>query len=116
MEGKRPAAARNSDAVDVYAAIGAAAGVAAGTASGRKDRVAAGVLGICLGGLGIHKFYLGYNRQGVIHLAIFFGGLILIGIPTIAISVIGLVEGIIYITKSDEEFEQTYVYEAKEWF
>ena len=52
----------------------------------------------------------------MIHLAIFFGGLILIGIPTIAISVIGLVEGIIYITKSDEEFEQTYVYEAKEWF
>lgn len=42
-----------------------------------------------------------------------------IGIPflaVIAMEVIGRVEGILYLTKSDEEFYETYALRKKEWF
>ncbi|AQX07946.1 TM2 domain-containing protein [Elizabethkingia sp. HX WHF] len=74
-----------------------------------EKKVAAGVLGILIGSLGIHKFYLGYTKAGVIQLIATF---VTCGIA----SVIGLVEGIIYLTKSDEEFDRTYVQGKKEWF
>jgi TM2 domain-containing membrane protein YozV len=74
-----------------------------------KERLTAALLGIFLGGLGIHKFYLGYNNAGIIQ--------IVITIFTCGIgSVIGLIEGIIYLTKSDAEFQATYVQQKKEWF
>ncbi|RMG14779.1 MAG: NINE protein [Planctomycetota bacterium] len=77
---------------------------------GAEKKLVAGLLGILLGGLGIHKFYLGYTKAGVIQIVIslltcFTGG-----------SIIGLIEGIIYLTKSDEEFVETYVNNQKEWF
>jgi TM2 domain-containing membrane protein YozV len=59
--------------------------------------------------LGIHKFYLGYTKEGVIQLVI---GVVTCGIG----GVIGLIEGIIYLTKSDEEFVATYVTGKKGWF
>ncbi|PUB25861.1 TM2 domain-containing protein [Elizabethkingia sp. YR214] len=74
-----------------------------------EKKVVAGVLGILLGGFGVHKFYLGYTKAGVIQLV---GTFVTCGIA----SVIGLVEGIIYLTKSDEEFDRTYVQGKKEWF
>ncbi|AQX83875.1 hypothetical protein ATE49_04050 [Elizabethkingia miricola] len=74
-----------------------------------EKKVAAGVLGILIGSLGIHKFYLGYTKAGIIQLIATF---VTCGIA----SVIGLVEGIIYLTKSDEEFDRTYVQGKKEWF
>lgn len=79
-----------------------------------KSRTVAGVLGILLGGLGIHKFYLGYSTAGVIELALSIG-LAIIGLPGV-IAVIGLIEGIIYLTKSDQDFYDTYVAHKKEWF
>ena len=33
-----------------------------------KNRVAAGVLAILLGGIGAHKFYLGQSGQGILYL------------------------------------------------
>lgn len=77
------------------------------------SKVAAGLCGVLLGALGIHKFILGYQKAGVIMLCITvltcgYGGLI--------VGIIGLIEGIIYLTKSDEEFTQTYVNNQKEWF
>lgn len=75
--------------------------------SSDKSKVVAGVLGILLGGLGIHKFYLGYVKEGIIQILLSF---ICIG------SLIGLIEGIIYLTKSDAEFEATYVTGRKGWF
>lgn len=72
-------------------------------------KITAGVLGILLGGLGIHKFYLGYTKTGIIQLII---GILTCG----AGGIIGLIEGILYLTKSDEEFEETYVKNQKEWF
>ena len=68
-----------------------------------------GILAILLGGLAIHKFLLGFTQTAIIQLVVSvctFG----------AGGVIGLVEGIIYLTKTDEEFYQTYVVEKKQWF
>lgn len=82
-----------------------------------KDRIVAGLLGIFLGSLGIHKFYLGYTKAGVIMLLItLVGGIITLSIAAWVMAVIGLIEGILYLTKSQAEFEQIYVYNQKEWF
>ncbi len=79
------------------------------TNSGENKKVIAGILGILLGGFGIHKFYLGYTKEGIIQLVLTF---VTCGIA----SIVGLVEGIIYLTKSDEEFYQTYQVGKKPWF
>ncbi|MFB9077878.1 TM2 domain-containing protein [Flavobacterium procerum] len=73
-----------------------------------NKKVVAGILAILLGYLGIHKFYLGYTKEGVIQilLNVFFG----IG------GVIGIIEGIIYLTKSDEDFYNTYQRNQRGWF
>ena len=90
-----------------------------GTA-GSKDKTVAGILAILLGGLGIHKFYLGFTGPGLVFLLVNTVGWlvtwILLGIPNMVLGVIAVIEGIIYLTKSDEEFEQTYVVEKKKWF
>ena len=102
--------AQGADAVEISRALG----TSAGTASRNKEKIVAGVFAITLGGLGIHKFYLGYKTAGIIHILIFFIGMIPFFIGTIVISVIAIIEGIII--KSDEEFEYTYVVNKKEWF
>ena len=81
-----------------------------------KSKIVAGLLAIFLGGLGIHKFYLGYTKTGIIFLLIGVLGFILLLIPTVIISIIALIEGIIYLTKSDESFDNTYVQNEKKWF
>lgn len=68
--------------------------------STEKNKVAAGVLGILLGGIGVHKFYLGHVGKGIVYVLFCWTG-----IPAI----IGLVEGIIYLTSSDEKFYRDYV-------
>ena len=85
-------------------------------------KIAAGVCGIVLGGLGIHKFILGLNTAGTIMLVVWLVGLttgVCLIVPmlgSIAMNVIGLIEGIIYLTKSDQEFYQIYAIQKKEWF
>jgi TM2 domain-containing membrane protein YozV len=74
-----------------------------------SKKVVAGILGILLGGLGAHKFYLGYTTPGIIQLVV---SVVTCG----AGGIIGLVEGIIYLTKSDEDFIKTYQEGKKEWF
>lgn len=78
-----------------------------------SKRIIAGILGILLGSLGVHKFVLGYTTQGIIMLAI---TIVTCGIGASLTGLIGLIEGIIYLTKSDEEFVQTYQANKKEWF
>lgn len=108
---------RDGNAVAVYRALGGS-GVAA--TPGRKDKTTAGLLAIFLGGLGIHKFYLGFTGPGLVFLLTNTVGWvitwIMLGLPNIALCVIALIEGIIYLTKTDEEFEQTYVVGKKQWF
>jgi TM2 domain-containing membrane protein YozV len=59
-----------------------------------KSKIVAGILGILLGGLGIHRFYLGYTTIGIIQLALGLGGLLTCGITSIVSWIWGLVEGI----------------------
>ncbi len=81
-----------------------------------EKKTLAGVMGIIFGGLGVHKFILGYQNEGVIMLAVYLGGILLCGIPSLVMSIIGIIEGITYLTKSDEEFVATYVRSKKPWF
>ncbi|MGB5274921.1 MAG: NINE protein [Flavobacteriaceae bacterium] len=88
---------------------------------GDNKKVLAGLLAIFLGSLGVHKFILGYQKEGFILL-----GTSIVGYATLcfligsfilmATGVIGLIEGIIYLTKSDEEFYNTYQVGKKPWF
>jgi TM2 domain-containing membrane protein YozV len=83
----------------------------------QSNKVVIGVLAILLGWLGIHKFMLGMNTPGIIMLLVsLIGGFFTCGIATGAVSVIGLIEGIIYLTKTDEQFHQEYVVGKKQWF
>lgn len=85
-------------------------------APGAEKKIAAGICGILLGGLGVHKFILGYKTEGIIMLVSYLVGIFLCGIPSVVVAIIGIVEGIMYLTKSDEEFSQTYVIGSKPWF
>lgn len=91
---------------------------------GSDKKLIAGLLGILLGCFGVHKFYLGYQKEGLIMLLftiVIGGGVTLItcgvGAPLFGImGIIGLIEGILYLTKTDQEFEDTYIKGTKPWF
>jgi TM2 domain-containing membrane protein YozV len=78
-------------------------------ALGADKKIVAGICGILVGGFGVHKFILGYTTEGIIQLVI---TLLTCG----AGGIIGIIEGIIYLTKSDEEFVRTYIQNKKGWF
>lgn len=67
---------------------------------GEKDKTTAGILAILLGGVGAHKFYLGKTGRGILYLVFCW---------TFIPSIIGLIEGITYLTKTDAEFQDKYV-------
>lgn len=90
-------------------------GMSASNINGTK--LAAGLCGILLGSLGVHKFILGMPVPGLIMLLVS----VLVGPFTCfstwgVMSIIGIIEGIIYLTKTDEEFYQMYMVEKKQWF
>ena len=85
----------------------------ASDATRASSKIPAGVCGILLGALGIHKFILGYTGAGLIMLLVTFLTCFL-AYPVMHL--IGLIEGIIYLTKSDQEFVRTYVDNRREWF
>jgi TM2 domain-containing membrane protein YozV len=76
-------------------------------------RVLAGVMGILFGAFGVHKFILGYTTEGLIMLLV---TVLTLGIGGIVMAIIGIIEGITYLTKSDAEFQSTYVVGKKGWF
>jgi len=81
-------------------------------ARGANKKLAAGICGIVIGSLGVHKFILGYQTEGVIMLLV---SLLSCGMLAFVMSIIGIVEGITYLTKSDEDFVHTYVEGRKGW-
>ncbi|MGB5435372.1 MAG: NINE protein [Maribacter sp.] len=86
-------------------------------AGGDNKKMLAGILAIVLGALGVHKFILGYNKEGIIMLAVTIVlGFFTCGIGASLMGILGLIEGIIYLTKSDEEFYNTYQVGQKPWF
>lgn len=82
-------------------------------ARGANKKVAAGICGLLLGPFGVHKFILGYQTEGVIMLLV---SILSCFMLSIVMQVIGIIEGIVYLTKSDEEFVRTYIEGRKGWF
>lgn len=80
---------------------------------GADKKISAGICGILIGSLGIHKFILGYKNEGLIMLL---ATLLTCGIGAMVTGPIGLIEGIIYLTKSDGEFVRTYIQNKRSWF
>lgn len=78
-----------------------------------NKKLAAGLLAIFLGSFGVHKFVLGYNTAGLIMLLV---TVLTCGVAGFVMGVIGIIEGIIYLTKTPEEFESIYLQNSKEWF
>lgn len=61
-----------------------------------KNKIAAGILAILLGGIGVHHFYMGKIGFGILYLLFCWTG-----IPAI----LGLIEGIMYLCSNDENFQ-----------
>ncbi|MFT5339449.1 MAG: TM2 domain-containing membrane protein YozV [Cyanobium sp.] len=78
-----------------------------------NKKLAAGLTGIFLGAFGVQKFILGYTRPAVIMLVV---SLLTCGVGYFVFQVIGIVEGVIYLTKSNVEFEAEYLDGQKDWF
>ncbi len=86
-----------------------------------ERRVIAGILGIVFGQLGIHKFVLGYVGAGIAMLSItvvsYVLTVLIIGLfGVLATTLIGLIEGIIYLSRSDDEFIMRYGVNRRSWF
>ncbi|MEN9861944.1 MAG: TM2 domain-containing protein [Vulcanococcus sp.] len=78
-----------------------------------NKKLAAGLLGIFLGSFGIHKFVLGYTKAGLIMLLV---TVLTCGVAGFVMGLIGVIEGIIYLTQTPQEFKATYLEGRKEWF
>ena len=78
-----------------------------------SNKIPAGICGVILGGFGVHKFILGYTGTGIIMLLL---SVLSCGALYPIMHLIGLVEGILYLAKPDDEFVRVYVDGRKEWF
>ncbi len=89
-----------------------------------SKKMLAGILAIFLGFLGVHKFVLGYATEGLILLLINLLAIPILSFLTCGIGfslysfsfVICVVEAVIYLSKSDQEFYQTYIVNKRPWF
>ncbi|ANC36146.1 MULTISPECIES: TM2 domain-containing protein [Gammaproteobacteria] len=67
--------------------------------NGKKSKIAAGIFALFLGGIGVHKFYLGKVGMGILYLIFCW---------TLLPAIIAFFEGIIYLCTSDEDFAKKY--------
>ncbi len=81
--------------------------MADGSIPGAEKKIVAGVLAILVGVWGVHKFYLGYTKEGIIQ--------ILLNVCFGFGALLAFIEGVLYLTKSDQEFVDTYVNGRKGW-
>lgn len=103
-EAKSTASEFSQGAKDVYEQL---------TSDQENKRVLAGILAIFFGALGIHKFILGYQKEGIIMLVL---SLLSFGFLAGFMALVGLIEGIIYLSKSNEQFYQIYQVNRRPWF
>ncbi|MFN3652143.1 MAG: FHA domain-containing protein [Armatimonadota bacterium] len=75
----------------------------------QKDRVIAGLLAIFLGWLGIHFFYLNQPKWGLAFLAMNLP----FCIGTIVTAPLSILQGILYLASTDEDFQRKYVDEQR---
>jgi len=79
----------------------------------KQKKMLVGILAILFGVFGVHKFLLGYNKEGIIMLLV---SLLTCGFGAMIMSVIGIIEGIIYLTTPDDAFAERYIQNKKTWF
>ena len=118
-EWRHRSAPQSGQRVDFDAQDGRAAGIyvtGGGAMAADKNRFVAALLAFFLGTLGLHKFYLGRIKAGIIMLCVAVFGSILFGVPTAIIAIIALIECIIYLVTPDEAFERKYVEGDTAWF
>jgi len=85
--------------------------------SAQKDKWVATLLAAVLGPLGIHKFYLGYKKEGQIMLLVTLAGSIFtLGFAAAAMGIVSIIEAVNYVILTQEDFERIYVYGYKAWF
>ncbi|MCX5773218.1 MAG: NINE protein [Fusobacteria bacterium] len=92
-----------------------------GVAKVQKKRAVAGWLAILVGSVGMHKFYLGYNKQGIVMLIIsficaVFASTLYAEIIFCIVALIGILEGVTYLRKTDKEFNRIYIRNQQYWF
>ena len=78
-----------------------------------RTKILAGILAILLGAFGIHKFILGYTGAGLIMLLV---TVLSLGIFAGVVAIVGLIEGIVYLTCTDQRFYDVYIAGTKNWF
>jgi len=76
-------------------------------------KLIAGIAGMLWGSMGVHKFILGYKKEGLILLLVSVLSLFMLAVIPF---IIGWIEGIIYLCKSTEEFERIYIKGKRSWF
>jgi TM2 domain-containing membrane protein YozV len=82
-----------------------------------SKRIIAALCAFFLGAFGVHKFVLNRTGQGLLRLGItIIGGIVTLGLAAAAMSVIGMIEGVIYFTKTDADFIRIYQVGDKAWF
>jgi TM2 domain-containing membrane protein YozV len=82
----------------------------------QSNRVTVGILAILFGAFGIHKFILGIQQPAVIMLVVTLVGIFCtLGAGAAVMWIIGIIEGITYLQKTDAEFYRTYVVDKKPW-
>ena len=87
-----------------------------GLGSKNKQKWPAVALAFALGFIGMHKFYLGYKTEGMIMLLVSaIGAICSLGLGTLVMAVIAIIEFVKYVTLTEEEFEATYVTGYKGW-
>ncbi len=82
--------------------------MADGKIPGAEKKMVCGLLALLLPAFAIHRFMLGDTTGGIIR--------IVANVACGAGAIISFIEGIIYLTKSDEDFVETYINQKKAWF
>ena len=87
-----------------------------------EKKFSAGICALLFGIFGLHKFLLGLHSAGLIMLAVSLSGVVLT--PCLLVPIfgpfimwtIGVIEGIIYLSKSEDQFYQDYAIQRRQWF
>ena len=97
---------QSGQAASIYLAHGTVNTAASGDEKRECNRLTAGLLAIFLGCLGIHKFYMGQSQTGILYIVL---GVITCGFGFTVTAIIGIVEGIVYLSMTQVEFERKYL-------
>ena len=83
----------------------------------KSKKTTAGILGLFFGAFGAHKFVLGYKKEGFIYLGVsVVVGAITCGAALVITSTLALIESIMLLTKTPEEFKRKYIDMKTPWF